>query len=418
MTKIAKAVIGAGYGDEGKGLMTDYLAADHPGAVIVRTNGGAQAGHTVVTPEGIRHVFHHVGSGALAGAETHLSRFFVAHPMFFLNEIEVLAKLGANTKVSIDPRALITTPYDIMINQIIESRRANGRHGSCGMGFGETIERSNERLFEITAGDLKRNIRPLLDRIRKQWVLRRLEKLGASNLTDEELAPVQNDDILERFAQDCESFLELVTLRSDETLGAEDVVIFEGAQGLMLDQDYGAFPHVTRSNTGMPNIAAVCGEAGIKDIDIHYMTRAYTTRHGAGPLRNETESLCGVEVVDPTNATNEWQGALRLAPLDVDGIVNAIKHDLSRVVGELEIRPGIIVTCMDQIIGDTAPVEVAGKVFDEEKSYLLGDFGAEWAPHILWGASYGPTRDDVVVKMPTHTETAKEWLYQFRESGL
>ncbi|MTH95071.1 adenylosuccinate synthetase, partial [Roseibium sp. RKSG952] len=395
MTKIAKAVIGSGYGDEGKGLMTDYLAATIPDAVIVRTNGGAQAGHTVVTPEGVRHVFHHVGSGALAGARTHLSRFFVAHPMFFLNEMEVLAGMGANTEVTIDPRALVTTPYDIMVNQIIESRRAKGRHGSCGMGFGETIERSNERLFEITARDLKRNVRPLLRRIREQWVTRRLEKLGVNDPTEDELAPVQSDEILERFAQDCERFRELVRLRDDEDLGREEAVIFEAAQGLMLDQDYGSFPHVTRSNTGMPNIAAVCLEAGIEVVDIYYMTRAYTTRHGAGPLRNETESLKGMEVNDPTNAANEWQGALRLAPLDVDGLVRAIRHDLARVGNELDVRPGIVVTCMDQIVGDTAPVEVAGKILDEDKSSLLGDFGNEWAPYILWGASYGPTRNDV-----------------------
>lgn len=395
MTKIAKAVIGSGYGDEGKGLMTDYLAADNPGAVIVRTNGGAQAGHTVVTPEGVRHVFHHVGSGALAGARTHLSRFFVAHPMFFLDEIETLSDLGANTEITIDPRALVTTPYDIMINQIIESRRADGRHGSCGMGFGETIERSNERLFEITAGDLKRNVRPILRRIRSQWVRKRLEKLGVGDPTDDELAPVFSDEVLERFALDCEQFRDLVKLRDDEDLGAEDMVIFEGAQGLMLDQDYGAFPYVTRSNTGLPNIAAVCLEAGIGRIDVHYMTRAYTTRHGAGPLKNESKYLNGVEVIDKTNISNEWQGALRLAPLDVDGVLNAITHDISRVKDEIEIKPGVVVTCMDQITGAASPVEVGGIVYDEEKPWFLGDLNNEWMPGLLWGASYGPTRGDV-----------------------
>src|SRR4051812_30640034 len=85
------AVIGANYGDEGKGLVTDYLAEEGEGAVVVRFNGGAQAGHTVVTPEGKRHVFHHFGSGTFRKARTHLSRFFISNPALFRPEFEALA---------------------------------------------------------------------------------------------------------------------------------------------------------------------------------------------------------------------------------------------------------------------------------------------------------------------------------------
>ena len=70
------AIIGANYGDEGKGLLTDYYAAKSKHSVVVRFNGGPQAGHTVVTPEGKRHVFSHYGSGTLAGAQTFLSKHF------------------------------------------------------------------------------------------------------------------------------------------------------------------------------------------------------------------------------------------------------------------------------------------------------------------------------------------------------
>ncbi len=77
MSKVI-AVIGAGYGDEGKGLMTDYFSSQYDDAVVIRSNGGAQAGHTVVTPEGQRHVFSHFGSGTFNGSPTFLSRHFVA----------------------------------------------------------------------------------------------------------------------------------------------------------------------------------------------------------------------------------------------------------------------------------------------------------------------------------------------------
>src|SRR3954469_646850 len=104
--KSARVVIGANFGDEGKGLLTDYYAAlageeGYPvRAYVIRFNGGAQAGHTVVTPgEGKRHIFSHFGSGALAGATTFLSRFFVVNPIFFRNECKAL-NLGG---VSVDP---------------------------------------------------------------------------------------------------------------------------------------------------------------------------------------------------------------------------------------------------------------------------------------------------------------------------
>ena len=82
----AHVVIGANYGDEGKGLMTDYLADKYQAEVVVRFNGGAQAGHTVVTPAGQRHVFSHFGSATLSGSRTFLSKHFVANPILFLKE--------------------------------------------------------------------------------------------------------------------------------------------------------------------------------------------------------------------------------------------------------------------------------------------------------------------------------------------
>jgi len=109
MAASAWAVIGAGYGDEGKGLMVDALAhALGPDTIVARTNGGAQAGHSVQTPDGRRHVFHHVAAGALAGAATHLARRFVHHPMLLSAEVEALERLGASTAITADPRGYVT----------------------------------------------------------------------------------------------------------------------------------------------------------------------------------------------------------------------------------------------------------------------------------------------------------------------
>ena len=348
----AKAVIGAGYGDEGKGLLTDLMAAESAAGVVVRSNGGAQAGHTVLAPDGRRHVFHHFGSGALAGVPTHLSAHFVAHPMMMLGERAALERLGANVTMSSDPRAIVTTPFDMMINQAVELARGNGRHGSCGLGFGETIERSLRPAFSIRTGDLFRpDLRQRLAHIWAEWVPLRLAMLGLTALPASIAESLDVDGIIDRFIIDCADYLDCVALWPDARLAGKGTVIFEGAQGLMLDQDHGAFPHVTRSNTGLRNMLDIAAQAGIAGIDAVYATRCYTTRHGAGPLAHETVALDGIVVDDPTNAPNDWQGTIRLAPLDLAVLRGAIARDLALAEGsDVVVTAALAVTCLDQVV--------------------------------------------------------------------
>lgn len=113
----ATVVIGANWGDEAKGKMVDYFASLASGpTVVVRHNGGAQAGHTVLTPDDKRHVFSHFGSGTLAGAATYLARHFVCNPLVFWKESRELIALGAAPVMAADPRCFVTTPYDMLIN--------------------------------------------------------------------------------------------------------------------------------------------------------------------------------------------------------------------------------------------------------------------------------------------------------------
>lgn len=387
--KIAKAVIGAGFGDEGKGLMTDILATQ--GAdVVVRTNGGAQAGHTVETPEGARHVFHHFCSGALAGVSSHLSSFFVSHPMMFMEELDSLQSLGGNVRITADPRGLLTTPYDMMINQFIETRRGTARHGSCGVGFGEVIERSLRGEYALRIDDLfeGRDVRLLLESIRTEWVSTRLSVLGGGDLTEREQSLVYNDAILDRFVEDLQAFRDVIGLRRDADLDGQ--VIFEGAQGLMLDQDYGFFPHVTRSNTGILNMSKVAAEAGIEEIDAHYMTRSYVTRHGAGLLPHEGDDMGYVDIVDPTNIPNDWQGTIRSAPLDVKELRKAIRTDIMTAEAGVRINPDLVITCIDQLV--SKPTVYNGyDLIDVEIDDYAGVIGELTGMDIV-GTSWGPTR--------------------------
>lgn len=394
----AQAVIGAAYGDEGKGLMVDRLAAASQNAVVVRSNGGAQAGHTVVSPKGERHVFHHVGSGTFAGAATHFSRFFVAHPMLLLDELTALADFGIHPRLTSDPDVMVTTPYDVIINQAVEIFRGNARHGSCGLGFGETIERNLHPQLALTMRDLFRpDLKARLIAIRDTWVPQRLQTLGITTLPDELAAALADETTLAQFLADCEANLDRVSLWPDRRLAQLGPVIFEAAQGLLLDQDFGAFPHVTRSNTGLANILGLAVEAGIETLDVTYATRIYTTRHGAGPLKGETAALENIHVVDPTNAPNDWQGTLRLAPLDLGLLRDVIAMDLALPRKGIAVCAGLAVTCLDQATGRFAVTDGERRLYLDPAEAAYSIAQATGLP--LVAESWGPARGDISREM-------------------
>jgi adenylosuccinate synthase len=406
MARTAHAVIGANYGDEGKGLMTDYHAAPAGrDAIVVRFNGGAQAGHTVAAPGGVRHVFSHFGSGTLAGAATFLSRHFVCHPALFFKEADALAAAGvAAPAVFVDDRAPVSTLYDILINQIAERRRGNGRHGSCGMGFGETIERNLDPGFALTVADLRHGAGYLLHRlaaIRDDYVPRRLAALGIPALDAQAAEWLASDAALQRYAHAAMQFRRATRTARPDILGEWARVVFEGAQGLLLDQDRGAFPYVTRSHTGIRNALDVAAEAAIDTLDVTYVTRAYLTRHGAGPLANELAAKPYAGIEDPTNVPNEFQGTLRFAHLDLDLLARTIRTDFADALAcpGIAARLHVAVTCLDQVGAALSYVE-NGTVDTAAPEPLAARLAARVGAHALYTA-WGPTRDTVSAAAPT-----------------
>ena len=393
---IAKVVIGAGHGDEGKGLMTDALVAPYrAAAIVVRYNGGAQAGHTVTLADGRRHVFHHIGAGTLAGAATFLSRFFVANPILLSTEIAGLAGIGVAPRIAIDPGTPVTTPFDMMINQIAERARGKGRHGSCGLGFGETLERQLRPEFALTVKQLEEDaLSSRLKAMRRSWVPERLSRLGLWPLAAEDEVLLNDDAIIGHWLDDAAAFLDAVTISEAASLRNAEVLVFEGAQGLMLDQDRGAFPHVTRSNTGLKNVLTLAADIGIAHLDATYVTRCYATRHGAGPLAHELPGPPHPDVIDATNITNAWQGALRFGTLDLAILERAIVSDLSDAgPGTATVSHSLALTCLDQV-GSTASYFDNGRLCQAspEKLAVAAERAVGAATLIT---SYGPTRDAV-----------------------
>lgn len=389
--KTAQVVIGANYGDEGKGLVTDFLTSETDKPLVIRHNSSAQAGHTVVTPDGRRHVFHHIGSGAFNGASTFLSQFFVAHPMLLNEELVALDALGVTPTLYVDPRAVVAVPYDVLINQLAEEARGGERHGSCGIGFGEAVERSLRPRFTITVRDFAEPewVFDRLRAIRDGWVPRRLRTLGLT-IPEDRREMFAGDAILWRWMEDMAAFRARTVMVEPGEL-PPGTPIFEGAQGLMLDEDGADFPHVTRSKTGLANVVRTAQEVGIETLDVTYVTRAYLTRHGAGPLANElTDAPDDVE--DATNQPNAFQGNLRFAWLDIDSLGQRIREDMAIRAQGITVDAKIAVTCLDQL--SEIRYFAGGEMRVSDEVQFLKDVEAVTGLPVSL-TSHGPARSDV-----------------------
>ena len=397
----AVAVIGANYGDEGKGLMTDYFASQFKGdCLVVRFNGGAQAGHTVQTILGRRHVFSHFGAGTFTGAATYLSREYVVNPMLFAKELIELRELGVDQadlskKMFIDEECLVTTPYDICLNRAIENVRGANRHGSVGVGFGETIERSKYEEFRIRVRDLADldSLRKKLEDLREIYVPFRLQQLGLDIGFDNAWI-LKSQNVSKLFKTQSRAMLDISVVCDSSIVYKFENQVFEGAQGLLLDQDYGMMPHVTRSNTGIKNIVELANEIDLTGIDVVYTTRSYLTRHGAGPMENEIDHFPYPSIIDETNKPGNFQGKLRFAYLDPLVLGRSIIDDMykysNKAIGEYMLA----ITCCDQIFG--------GITYHSDNKLVSTDIDEFAQKVIFWSrasgayyTSYGPTRASV-----------------------
>ena len=305
------AVVDLGYGDAGKGTVVDALCASAPVRAVLRFNGGAQAAHNVLTEDGRHHTFAQFGSGTLRGVPTHLTRFVVVDPLALAAEA---AALGHPFHLlTIDGDALLATPWHRAANHRRERR---DRHGSCGLGVGETMA------YALSHPDAPR-VADVLSRTRLR---RRLAAVAA------DLGPldVPVDDVVEVFA----NFGRLVRIVDGgfvERLLGEGPCVFEGAQGVLLDEWRGWHPHTTWSTTTFDNVAALCPSFYRLGV-----VRTYTTRHGNGPFVTEDPAL---DLPEAHNGAGEWQGAFRVGHFD------AVAHRYAaEVAGGVD---GLAVTHLD-----------------------------------------------------------------------
>ncbi|MCP4896450.1 MAG: adenylosuccinate synthetase [bacterium] len=354
MTRKAWIVIDLGFGDAGKGATVDFLVRDQRAGLVVRFNGGAQAGHNVVSPTGIHHTFAQFGAGTLVdGTRTLLGPGFILHPGAMLVEESRLREKGihdAFARTVIDARALVISPFQQAACRLRELWRGDNAHGTCGIGIGEAVrdslEDSGDTIRVVDLGNSHDKLMSQQRRIRDQ--LEEARRLPGDRV-EAEWKVLDDPHYVTKTVelwQDLVQHLRVVAPeQTQKAIGQTEVVVFEGAQGVLLDQDRGFHPHTTWSDS-TPRGALELLQGHGADVIRLGVTRSYSVRHGLGPFPTQDFEMSR-DYGEPHNDNHGWQGEFRKGALDTV----LLRYALATCGGV----DGLAVNCMDQISA-TAPM--------------------------------------------------------------
>lgn len=280
-------VVGSQWGDEGKGKITDLLSEEAD--IVVRYQGGCNAGHTVVKGDE-QYIFHLVPSGILhEGVKCLIGNGVVVDPQSLLQEIENLKKknIEIDGNLLIDFKAHVVLPYHKTLDEIKEIKRGKDKIGTTKRGIGpayvDKIARTGIRMIDLI--DEKSLTTKLENNLNEKDTI--FEKLYGLKISNQE-----KKDILKKYreyGQLLKKYVTDVSLYLNQAINENKKILFEGAQGTLLDVDHGTFPYVTSSN---PIAGGACIGTGIGPTKIDRVmgiTKAYTTRVGRGPFPTEMQ---------------------------------------------------------------------------------------------------------------------------------
>ena len=320
---MSKAVIGLGFGDEGKGCTVDWLCNLSPASTVVRFSGGHQAGHNVVA-KGLEHVFSNFGSGTIRGNPTYWDEHCTIDPVAIRREYTILRSKGISPRLYINRNCPVSTFLERSANrESIETMH----HGTCGVGFFETLKRERNH-FSLTAMDLKWND-----------VVEMKLKIFANQYYNVKIELDDHNEFIDAYRW-LQTSNEVKIVESSAGIVGNDS-IYESSQGLMLDENIGFFPHVTPSSVGTKRLR----EMGVSP-QMFYVTRAYQTRHGNGPMTQHTYGEKDNIIVNPkeTNYDCGAQGKFRRSMLDVNLLEYALRKD-----GGQRDDSVLVVTCLERL---------------------------------------------------------------------
>lgn len=334
-------VVGTQWGDEGKGKIVDLLTeyAD----VIVRFQGGNNAGHTLVV-DGEKFICHLIPSGILNDDKLCLiGNGIVIDPSIFIQELEGLASRGRPVtadRLRLSPNAHLIMPYHKALDHAREAAKAEGKKlGTTGRGIGpcydDKIVRNGIKVADLLDPALFRE--KLEDNVKEKNFY--LTKLLNADPLDLETIYSEFQDYAERLAP----FIDNVSILIDDAMHKGKNVLFEGAQGTQLDVDHGTYPFVTSSNTVAG--AACCGAGiGPSKIDrVIGICKAYTTRVGAGPFPTELEDAVGDHLQEKGVEFGSTTGRRRRC----GWLDSVVLRDAVRING----LDGLVITKLDVLSG-------------------------------------------------------------------
>ena len=277
-------LLGLQWGDEGKGKVTDYLAEDSD--LIVRYQGGNNAGHTIEV-SGKQYKLQLIPSGIIYGGRMNVIGNGVAfNPLAFFKEKQYLAEAGVEVSpdvLSISDRVNLIMPYHLELDRLKEIARGKNDIGTTGKGIGpcytDKYDRSGIRMCDLMDGDtFSEKLALALDE-KNRYIT---SVLNGEALSFDEI----NRTYLE-LAEKLRPYVKDTSVLIYEAVKAGKKVLFEGAQGMLLDIDYGTYPFVTSSNTTSGGVAAGAGIGPNMINEVYGVTKAYTTRVGKGPFPTE-----------------------------------------------------------------------------------------------------------------------------------
>ncbi|MFK5924939.1 MAG: adenylosuccinate synthase [Verrucomicrobiota bacterium] len=279
-------IVGAQWGDEGKGKIVDYLTDQTE--IVVRAQGGNNAGHTVIS-EGVTYVLHLIPSGILWPNKTCvIGNGVVIDPVSLLEEIDTLAKQGVTVEAErllISNRAHLVLPSHRAMDALNESSRGDEKIGTTKRGIGpaysDKIDRSGMRLHELFEDNFAERLTQNLNNCNELLEASDIEKIDVEASV---AAYTKAAERLRPFVCDTIGFLH-------QALADNRSLLFEGAQGTYLDVDFGTYPYVTSSNTTSGGACTGSGVPPQRIDNVVGVIKAYTTRVGEGPFPTEDDAF-------------------------------------------------------------------------------------------------------------------------------
>lgn len=347
------SVIGSQYGDEGKGRTVDFVCSTLSGkTLVIRYNGGAQAGHTVCL-NNKRHIFNQFGSGTLRGCDTYFAEECLFDPLSFLSEKKKLSvNFGISTNFYVNSKCKIVTPYDIIANRITSTFK-NG--GTCGMGIYETMRRneySNSPTSLCLSDFLSKDRAKVLEIVNNIYLDFNI-RFGNTDVKSLDLdtaalftSLVSYSSVIKFCHLTWDMINKKLFIPSFGVPSGYDNLVFEGAQGLMLDEYFGNYPYVTPSRTGSINITKICRQQTINIDYSYYVLRPYLSRHGLDLSFQNIDIGQHFNVVDDTNIYNNWQKSTQYNYINMSHWARLTAIDKQYNCAEKTL---ISLTCIDQI---------------------------------------------------------------------